>query len=222
MTLAACEIVSHTANEMLDSYVLSESSLFVYPTFLVIKTCGTTKLLNCLERVLEVAKEINMHPERCKYSRASFLYPDLQPALYQSFDAEIAHIRTHLGHISNGGSAFVLGDKLHGLQWHVYVLDVLGQNKHASPRFNVEMCMTDLTVEARAKFYRTPEFVSSAHTTDVTGIRHLAPSAVMDDYVFDPCGYVHRSMARELSCFCVSFPVLRVLFPMHTHVIRWL
>lgn len=49
MTLAACEILSSVSNSTFDAYVLSESSLFVYPTAWVLKTCGNTRPLACLE-----------------------------------------------------------------------------------------------------------------------------------------------------------------------------
>jgi S-adenosylmethionine decarboxylase proenzyme len=78
MSLAACTIVSSRTNSELDAYVLSESSLFVYPTKWVLKTCGTTKLLNAVPRLLEMAATIGMKPRRCKYSRASFLFPEQQ------------------------------------------------------------------------------------------------------------------------------------------------
>lgn len=78
MTLAACTIVSSRTNNELDAYVLSESSLFVYPTKWVLKTCGTTKLLNAVPRLLDMAAELHMQPRRCKYSRASFLFPEQQ------------------------------------------------------------------------------------------------------------------------------------------------
>jgi hypothetical protein len=78
MSLAACTIVSARTNAALDAYVLSESSLFVYPTKWVLKTCGTTKLLSAVPRLLEVAASLGMAPRRCKYSRASFLFPEQQ------------------------------------------------------------------------------------------------------------------------------------------------
>lgn len=58
--------------------MLSESSLFVYPTKWVLKTCGTTKLLNAVPRLLEMSASLAMEPRRCKYSRASFLFPEQQ------------------------------------------------------------------------------------------------------------------------------------------------
>jgi hypothetical protein len=73
-----CVIAKHAE---LDAYVLSESSLFVYPTKWVLKTCGTTKLLRAVPRLLEMAAQLSMLPRRCKYSRASFLFPEQQVGL---------------------------------------------------------------------------------------------------------------------------------------------
>ena len=78
MAQASCCIVSRTSNAYFDAYVLSESSLFVYPDRLVLKTCGTTKLLAAVPEVLALATTLGMDARRCKYSRASFLFPEHQ------------------------------------------------------------------------------------------------------------------------------------------------
>lgn len=80
LDLAACQIVSARSNPHFDAYVLSESSLFVYPDRMVLKTCGTTKLLNCVPLMIELAAGVGLTPSRVTYSRASFLFPEQQPA----------------------------------------------------------------------------------------------------------------------------------------------
>lgn len=73
-----------TKSPAFDAYVLSESSLFVYPTKMVLKTCGTTRLLNAVPCLLDLAAGLGMTPRRCKYSRASYLYPELQVRTFNS------------------------------------------------------------------------------------------------------------------------------------------
>ena len=78
---AACCIVSHRATQDFDAYVLSESSLFVYPERLMLKTCGTTQLLAAVPLLLELAQSLGMHACCTKYSRASFLFPEKQVSI---------------------------------------------------------------------------------------------------------------------------------------------
>lgn len=55
-----------------------------------------------------------------RYTRASFLFPEQQPAPHTSFDQECDALKSAFAGLGSS-SAYVLGDGLNGLQWHVFV-----------------------------------------------------------------------------------------------------
>lgn len=57
LDIVKCKVLSVVEGEELDAYLLSESSLFVAPHLLILKTCGTTLNLLGLHRIIEIARE---------------------------------------------------------------------------------------------------------------------------------------------------------------------
>ena len=55
LDMVNCKILSCTRSRDLDAYVLSESSLFINKSRLLIKTCGTTTLLYSVRPFIEAA-----------------------------------------------------------------------------------------------------------------------------------------------------------------------
>ncbi|XP_059212474.1 S-adenosylmethionine decarboxylase proenzyme isoform X2 [Centropristis striata] len=77
-----CLIISVTKSDRQEAYILSESSMFVSKRRFILKTCGTTLLLQALVPLLELAREY------CGFDAIeNFFYSlsDLDPAIMDQF-----------------------------------------------------------------------------------------------------------------------------------------
>jgi len=189
LDLARCSIVSTKTNEYFDSYVLSESSLFVFPFKLMIKTCGTTTLLNCISKLLEFAAGVDLSVELVMYSRKNFLFPHRQVYPHITWSDEVEYLDKMFD-----GTAYVLGP-LTQSHWYLYLADYSehrgSQDAHD---MTLEIMMHDLDRTAASQFYRREGI---ADDEKFPGVADLLPGSETDEFNFTPCGYSMNGLNHE-------------------------
>jgi len=57
LDLVNCKVLKYAQSPTTDTYVLSESSMFVFQTHFILKTCGETTLLHAVKPMLDLARE---------------------------------------------------------------------------------------------------------------------------------------------------------------------
>ncbi|XP_027333113.1 S-adenosylmethionine decarboxylase proenzyme-like [Abrus precatorius] len=182
---ACCTIVSHLSNSELDSYVLSESSLFVQPYKIVLKTCGTTRLLLSIKPILELAASLSLSVFAVKYSRGTFIFPNDQHAPHNSFIDEVSVLNYHFAHLH--AEAYVMGDSTSpNGSWHIYSACIEGATSAFRGLGTVEMCMTGLDRDKARVFYKE---WGRGKMTEMSRVCEINPSHVICDFEFHPCGY---------------------------------
>ncbi|CAK4614219.1 hypothetical protein LEN26_019643 [Aphanomyces euteiches] len=199
---AKCTILSKVSNEYLDAYVLSESSLFVYPHKLLMKTCGTTTLLKTLPLVMQYLHELEMSIEKVRYARKNFLQPEEQHFPHTSFSAEVEYLNDFFPQ----GVAHVLGPitgdhwysynwdaEIHGPGSPIHRADGMRKSEHT-----VHMLMQDMHADVAAHFFKRDNGFDGEKMTEVSGIRGLVPNAIIDSFAFDPCGYSMNSIENDV------------------------
>ncbi|KAG0555653.1 hypothetical protein KC19_12G185600 [Ceratodon purpureus] len=184
---AECTIVAHMSNAELDSYVLSESSLFIYPQRMVIKTCGTTQLLCAIPLLLEATARLALKVSRVKYTRGTFIFPHVQPYPHGSFTEEVRYLEEYFGNLGDGGKAFVMGSKGIFPNWHIYT--AADHGVEADPVYTLEMCMTKLDRQAAGIFFKASGLETGPEMTKAANIDKMLPESRICDFTFDPCGY---------------------------------
>ncbi|KAL6192961.1 hypothetical protein ACLB2K_034046 [Fragaria x ananassa] len=184
---AECTIVSSLSNDDVDSYVLSESSLFIYSYKLIIKTCGTTKLLLAIPPILKLAESIGLTVRSVRYTRGSFIFPGAQSFPHRNFSEEVSTLDAYFGKLGGGSRAYMMGGSAGPQKWHVY--SASAEPAHLVDHvYTLEMCMTGLDRAKASVFYKTVTSSAAAMTND-SGIRKILPGSDICDFEFDPCGY---------------------------------
>ena len=200
----------------------SESSLFVTKQKLILKTCGTTTLLLALDKFLDLAHTYGHLTGIADfyYSRKNFLKPHLQLVPHRNFDQEKEFLDAFFKRKISGEPAscdFVFRPRSdHNIDsdslWFLYTLNG-STGGSGSPRDlfdhdqTLEVLMTDLSPEVMSLFYQ----MNSGNGLEArrkSGIDQIIPDMVIDDYLFDPCGYSMNGITKNVSFFKIILQTL--------------
>lgn len=196
LEIIKCQIISSTKNEHFDSYVLSESSLFVYPYKVIIKTCGTTILLRCLDPILTMAEnECGLSPEFVFFARKNLLYPEKQHFPHAKLEDELEV----LNQLFEDGNCYTFGSHTSD-NWVLYYVDLMDdayeKRRHNDQTF--EILMTHLDERTMDIFYANEQNIQNPkEVTRASGIGQIIPTAITDEKMFEPCGYSVNGLADD-------------------------
>ena len=210
---AACTILHRQSNDHFDAYLLSESSLFVYPHKVVMKTCGSTTLILVLPKLLAIAGALGLELEHVHYSHYEYKFPHLQPFPHTSYDEERATLAQLLGDRVAAVHARVLGSEgsASGACWYALCTEAhpakptgkatpepLAADALDGPGNDavIELAMEGLSPAACAVFCGSHHAHGGARgkalaqsMSELSGIAALVKGAEVDDWAFEPCGY---------------------------------
>ncbi|KAH8020390.1 hypothetical protein HPB51_001023 [Rhipicephalus microplus] len=160
--------------------------MFVSKRCFILKTCGSTTLLNAVQPLLYIVQELTGFNEVLDifYSRKNFMRPELQNKPHTSFEDEVEVLDS----LFQDGAAYCMGRINHDC-WYLYTLNTpLGYRGFQVADQTLEVIMQDLDQKVMRIF--TQEGASSARdATQKSGIDQLYPMATLDEYLFTPCGY---------------------------------
>lgn len=171
--LADIKILSSINNEVLDAYLLSESSLFIWDHRILIITCGRSKLINSIEYILKTISQKNI--EFLIYERKNEYLPLEQKTSF-SEDAEILNKY-------GKGDAFLLGelDEHHMLMYHLSK-----KYRSLSTDQTTQILISGLALDSAKPFILQKSKEELRILLDLVA---FFPGFLIDDYIFSPSGY---------------------------------
>ena len=208
LNYAKCKILSTLENEKCLTYILSESSLFVYDDRIILKTCGTTPLLNALDDIILIGKELNLKPAAVLYWRKNFSNPHFQSPVHQKFENEVTYLKEHLGGDSRTA---ILGspDKDH---FYFYYCELLNKDEFNPVFETFEIKMHEIHPKKAEKFFWEK---GNIRPKSLNEVYEKLPDYKIDEFFFEPCGYSMNGIkddnyetihvTPEGSCSYISF-----------------
>ena len=216
-----CSIIHHDRTDFFDSYILSESSLFVFVDRVMIKTCGTTVPLDGVDYLIEQARINGIEPLDMTYTRSSFLFPDLQLHPHNDLDQELDYLSkmSISGQIVPGKSS-ILGDA-NGKYWLVHYKDLSSGSRgfetevpvvtppHASCRqfsfasgsgqVMVDVIMTGLDKTVCDQYFKDTSKTDKVNADLMAdSLRSILPEFdTISGKCYDPCGYSCNAFRRD-------------------------
>ncbi|KAL5524059.1 hypothetical protein ACEPAG_8232 [Sanghuangporus baumii] len=153
LDIVKCKILSVIYGEEMDAYLLSESSLFISPHRLILKTCGTTLNLLGLPRILAIAREHAGLPAvyQCFYSRKAFMFPDKQLGPHRDWGLEVEFLDRLFDH----GSAYTVGKvNQRGDHWLLYMTSPEDMSSGSGTEMSSlasSLCISDADVKIKMR-----------------------------------------------------------------------
>ena len=172
---SSAQVLSQIQNEHQIAYLLSESSLFVYDDHLTMITCGRTRLVNAVARILERVPREDV--ALLTYERKNEHFPDRQPS---SFYDDAQQLDAWLG-----GRAYRFGDE-HDHHVHLFVTEAPYQAHEGDT--TLEILMHGLP-EDRASQFIGCERKEGTTIAAECGLTAFLPDFEIDEHPFTPAGY---------------------------------
>ena len=169
---AGAVVLSTKHHPGVDAYLLSESSLFVFPRRVVMITCGRTHLAAAATSMLDLWKE---DIEYLIYERKNEHFPEYQPTGFMDDAQKLAE------KIPSEGWRFGSADG-HRIQ----ILSSLRAHKPHPDERTLEILMHDIHPEAAAMFGRLR---SGTRSPRLEAYQRLLRGFSVDEHDFDPTGY---------------------------------
>ncbi len=169
-------ILSEISNDHCSAYLLSESSLFVYDSKIIMITCGQTTLIKAAIKIIETVPLEKI--DFLSYERKDEHYPEMQ---YSSFDEDVEQLKKLMP-----GQSMCLGDQ-NGR--HVSLFYLAKTYTPDPLDITVELLMHGIGENAQKLFLQDAVDLGAEKLRLKTGIDKVLPDFTVDDFVFDPHGY---------------------------------